>query len=181
MSDDIFKRHISRLRSSLAAHSPDTICEFITQHTYLNGKKFSFEGHEYQKEILEDPAQTIVIVKSAQLGISEMSARLALARCALIDGFNTIYTLPSASAAGNFMQTRISPVVDSSPYLKELVSKDVDNNSIKRFSNSHLFLKGCQVDRQAISVPADLLVCDEVNNSDLEVLALFEKPIDRGL
>ena len=174
MSDDIFKRHISRLRSSLAAHSPDTICEFITQHTYLNGKKFSFEGHEYQKEILEDPAQTIVIVKSAQLGISEMSARLALARCALIDGFNTIYTLPSASAAGNFMQTRISPVVDSSPYLKELVSKDVDNNSIKRFSNSHLFLKGCQVDRQAISVPADLLVCDEVNNSDLEVLALFE-------
>ena len=49
---------------------PDTICEFITQHTYLNGKKFSFEGHEYQKEIRR-PAQTIVIVKSAQLGISD--------------------------------------------------------------------------------------------------------------
>ena len=174
MSDDIFKRHISRLRSSLAAHSPDTICDFITQHTYLNGKKFSFDGHEYQQEILEDPAQTIIIAKSAQLGISEMSARLSLARCALIDGFSTIYTLPSASAAGNFMQTRISPVVDSSPYLKELVSKEVDNSSIKRFSNSYLYLKGCQVDRQAISVPADLLVCDEVNNSDQDVLTLFE-------
>lgn len=174
MSDEIFKRHISRLRSSLAAHSPDTICDFITQHTYLNGKKFNFDGHDYQKKILEDPAQTVVIVKSAQLGISEMSARLALARCALIDGFNCIYTLPSASAAGNFMQTRISPVVDGSPYLRELVSKDVDNNSIKRFSNSHIFLKGCQVDRQAISVPADLLICDEVNNSDQDVLTLFE-------
>ena len=181
MADDIFKRHTSRLRSSLAAHSPATICDFITQHTYLNGKKFSFDGHEYQKEILEDPAQTIVITKSAQLGISEMSARLALARCALIDGFSTIYTLPSASAAGNFMQTRISPVVDSSPYLKEIVSKDVDNNSIKRFSNSHLFLKGCQVDRQAISVPADLLVCDEVNNSDQDVLTLFESRLIHSL
>lgn len=174
MSDDIFKRHVSRLRASLAAHSPDTICDFITQHTYLNGKKFSFDGHEYQREILEDPAQTIIIAKSAQLGISEMSARLALARCALIDGFSTIYTLPSASAAGNFMQTRISPVVDSSPYLKEIVSKDVDNTSIKRFSNSYLYLKGCQVDRQAISVPADMLICDEVNNSDQDVLTLFE-------
>lgn len=174
MADDIFKRHVARLRSSLAAHSPDTICDFVTEHTYLNGKKFSFEGHAYQREILEDPAQTIIIAKSAQLGISEMSARLALARCALVDGFNTIYTLPSASAAGNFMSTRISPIVDSSPYLKELVSKDVDNNSIKRFSNSYLYLKGCQVDRQAISVPADLLICDEVNNSDQDVLTLFE-------
>lgn len=174
MADDIFKRHISRLRSSLAAHSPDTICDFITQHTYLNGKKFSFKGHEYQREILEDPAPTIIIAKSAQLGISEMSARLALARGALIDGFSTIYTLPSATAAGNFMQTRINPIVDSSPYLKEIVSKDVDNTSIKRFSNSYLYLKGCQVDRQAISVPADLLICDEVNNSDQDVLTLFE-------
>ena len=84
MSSETFKRHISRLRSSLAAHSPDTICDFITQHTYLNGQKFSFAGHEYQQEILNDPAQTIIITKSAQLGISEMSARLALARCALI-------------------------------------------------------------------------------------------------
>ena len=174
MSSETFKRHISRLRSSLAAHSPDTICDFITQHTYLNGQKFSFAGHEYQQEILNDPAQTIVIVKSAQLGISEMSARLALARCALIDGFSTIYTLPSASAAQSFMKTRITPVVDSSPYLSELVSGDVDNSSVKRFSNSYLYLKGCQVDRQAISVPADLLVCDEVNNSDQDVMTLFE-------
>jgi len=174
MIDPIAKRHLSRLHSSLSAHSPDTICDFILQHTYLNGKKFSFEGHEYQRKILEDNAQNIYIVKSAQLGISEMSARKALGNCALIDGFSTIYTLPSATAAQNFMQTRINPVVDGSPYLKELVDKNVDNTSIKRFSNSYLYLKGCQVDRQAISVPADMLVCDEVNNSDQDVLSLFE-------
>ena len=174
MSDDIFKRHVSRLRSSLAAHSPDTICDFITQHTYLNGKKFSFEGHSYQREILEDPAQTLVIVKSAQLGISEMSARLALARCALIDGFTSIYTLPSAMAAQQFMSTRINPIVDGSPYLREIVSKDVDNTSIKRLGNSYLYMKGCQVDRQAISVPGDMCVFDEVNNSSQDVMTLFE-------
>lgn len=172
--DAIFKRHTARLRSSLAAHSPDTICEFIETHTFLKGQKFSFAGHEYQRKILEDPAQNIVIIKSAQIGISEMSARLALARCNLVNGFSTIYTLPSASAAQNFMKTRIDPVVDSSPYLKESVSKDVDNSSVKRFADSYLYLKGCQVDRQAISVPADMLVADEVDNSSQDVLTLFE-------
>ena len=97
-----FKQHVSRLRSSLSAHSPDSICEFITEHTYLRGKKFSFEGHEYQEEILRDPSRNIVITKSAQIGISEMSARLAVARAVLINGFSTIYTLPSASAAQSF-------------------------------------------------------------------------------
>lgn len=174
MSDDAFARHMSRLKASLSAHSADTICDFITEHTYLKGKKFSFEGHEYQKEILQDPASTIVISKGAQLGISEMSSRLALARCALIDGFSVIYTLPSATAAGAFMQSRISPVVESSPYLKELISKEVDNVSVKRFAESWLYLKGCNKDTQALSVPCDLLICDETDNSDQEVMTLFD-------
>lgn len=173
----VFKNHISRLRSSLAAHSPDTICDFITTHTYMKGERFSFSGHDYQRRILEDPSPNIVIMKSAQIGISEMSARLAVARCALINGFSTIYTLPSASAAANFMQTRIAPIVDSSPYLSEIVSKDVDNSSVKRFGDSYLYLKGCQVDRQALSVPSDAVIFDEIDNSDQGVMTLFESRI----
>lgn len=172
-----FKQHVSRLRSSLSAHSPDSICEFITEHTYLRGKKFSFEGHEYQEEILRDPSRNIVITKSAQIGISEMSARLAVARAVLINGFSTIYTLPSASAAQSFMKTRITPIVDSSPYLRELVSSDVDNSSVKRFGDSYIYLKGCQVDRQAISTPADMVLFDETDNSDQDVMTLFESRI----
>lgn len=174
IDDDIFQRHLERLKSSMAAHSQDTICDFITTHTFMKGQKFSFSGHEYQRTILEDQSQNIVIIKSAQIGISEMSARLALARAALTNGFSTIYTLPAASAAQNFMKTRIDPVVDSSPYLSELVSKDVDNSSVKRFGDSYVYLKGAQVDRQAISVPADMIVMDEVDNSNQDVLTLYE-------
>lgn len=173
-SDPIFQNHIARLKSSLSAHGHNTICDFITEHTYMRGARFSFDGHEYQRKILEDPSQNIVILKSAQIGISEMSARLALARAVLVNGFSTIYTLPAASAAQNFMKTRIDPVVNSSPYLSDLVSKDVDNSSVKRFGESYVYLKGAQVDRQAISVPADMIVMDEVDNSNQDVLTLFE-------
>lgn len=171
---EIFRRHIARLRSSLAAHSPETICDFITTHTFLRGQRFSFAGHEYQREILNDPAQNIVITKSAQIGISEMSARLAVARGVLINGFSTIYTLPSATAARDFMRDRINPIIDSSEYLRELEGSTVDNMGAKKFGDSFLYLKGCQVDRQAISVPADMLINDEVNNSDQNVMTLFE-------
>ena len=174
MKDDIFLRHVARLKSSLSAHGHNTICDFITEHTYIRGARFDFHGHEYQRKILEDQSQNIVILKSAQIGISEMSARLALAKAVLINGFSTIYTLPAASAAQNFMKTRIDPVVNSSPYLSELVSKDVDNSSVKRFGESYVYLKGAQVDRQAISVPADMIVMDEVDNSNQDVLTLFE-------
>lgn len=174
MSDGLFERHVSRLRSSLSASSHNTICDFITEHTYIRGQKFSFIGHEYQRKILEDRSQNIVIIKSAQIGISEMSGRMALARSVLVNGFSTIYTLPSATAAQNFMKTRIDPVIDSSPYLSEMMSKDVDNSSVKRFGDSYLYLRGSQVDRQAISIPADLLVIDEVDNSSQEVITLYE-------
>lgn len=174
MSDGIFQRHVARLKSSLSAHSQDTICDFITEHTYLRGEKFSFVGREYQKKILEDKSQDIVILKSAQIGISEMSARLALARSVLVNGFSTIYTLPSALDGQRFMKTRVDPVIDSSPYLSELVSKEVDNSAVKRFGDSYLYLRGAQVDRQAISIPADLLVVDEVDNSNQDVITLYE-------
>jgi hypothetical protein len=170
----LFDRHLARLRSSLSAHSHDTICDFITEHTYIRGQRFSFTGHEYQRKILEDKSQNIVILKSAQIGISEMSARLALARAVLVTGFSTIYTLPSATAAQNFMKTRMDPVIDSSPYLSELVSKEVDNASVKRFGDSYVYCRGAQVDRQAISIPADLLVVDEVDNSNQDVITLYE-------
>lgn len=172
--DELFQRHIARLRSSVTAHGRETICTFIQTNTYLRGANFSFKDHEYQQHIIEDQSPEKIVIKSAQMGISEMSARIALAMGNLIDGFSTIYTLPSALAAQNFMKTRIDPVIESSPYLREAVSSSVDNTSIKKFGESYLYLKGAQVDSQAISVPADMLIGDEVDNSNPDVLTLFE-------
>jgi len=177
MPSELFKHHIHRLQTVANASSNTDIATFIKKNTYLKGEPFTFAGHEYQEDILNEEAPNLVIIKSAQIGISEMSARLAISRCALINGFSAIYTLPSATRAQEFMKTRIDPVVQASPYLKSLVSSDVDNASVKRFGDSYLWLKGCQVDRQAISTPADLLIFDETDNSDLDVMTLFESRI----
>jgi hypothetical protein len=172
--NDLFENHVARLRSSLQAHSKETICAFIQTHTYLRGRPFSFADHEYQQFIIEDQSPEKVVIKSAQMGISEMSTRIAIAMGNLIDGFSTIYTLPSAKAAQSFMKTRVDPIISGSPYLKGAVSSSVDNTEVKQFGESYLYLKGAQVDTQAISVPADMLIGDEVDNSNPDVLTLFE-------
>lgn len=174
LDDRVFKRHIARMKAMLQTHGKETICAFLTQNTRLRGEPFSFLNHEYQQYILEDESIDKVIIKSAQMGISEMSARMAIAYCNLIDAFTTIYTLPSAQAASDFMKTRIDPVIQGSPYLSDTISKAVDNTLMKRFGDSYLYLKGAQVDSQAISVPADMLICDEVDNSNQSVMTLFE-------
>lgn len=176
-NDRIFKDHIERLRSSLSAHNANTICDFITTHTYLRGERFSFSGHTYQRTILEDPSPNLVIIKSAQIGISEMSARLTVARAALINGFSSGYLLPSASAAKHFMQSRIQPLIDSSPYLRDMNSKDVSNTAVIKLGDSYIWGKGCQVERQALSTPLDLCVFDEIDAADQEVMTLFESRI----
>ena len=176
----LFRRHISRLRSSLSAHSQDTLCQFLKEYTYLRGEKFTFSGHEFQERILSDKSQEIIVIKPAQVGLSEASARLAIARTALTNGFSTIYTLPAASFAKNFMNTRINTVIRGSEYLRDLVSADVDNSEFKQFGESFLYCKGAQVDRQAISVPADFLVVDEVNNSSQDVITLYESRLNHS-
>lgn len=48
----------------------------------MRGESFNFVGHEYQKWIIEDKSQEIVVIKPAQVGLSEITARLAVARTA---------------------------------------------------------------------------------------------------
>ena len=103
-----------------------------------------------------------------------MSSRLAIAKTALVRGFNTMYTLPSAMAMQKFMKTRMDPIIAGSPYLRNLVSKDVNSSIVKQFGDSFLYGSGSSVDTQAISTSVDLLVQDEVDNSNPNVLTLFE-------
>ncbi len=172
--DNLWKSHVTRLKTGMSAQSHNSICDFLTEHTYLAGQKFTFDGHEYQRKILEDGENDIVILKSAQIGISEMSSRLAIAKTALVRGFNTMYTLPSATAMQKFMKTRIDPIITGSPYLRGVVSKDVNSSIVKQFGDSFLYGSGSSVDTQAISTSVDLLIQDEVDNSNPNVLTLFE-------
>jgi hypothetical protein len=170
-----FKHHVERIKSAtLNKHSLGSIPEWIEQNTFINGDPYSFKDHEYQERILRDTSKEVVIIKPSQVGISETSARLALALCAVVRGYTVAYTLPTAGFAATFMRTRIDPIIQGSPFLTSAIHTTTDNAEVKRIGDSYLYLKGSQSSNAPISVPCDHLIHDEVDFSDPEVISQYQ-------
>lgn len=175
LDSPVFLHHVERLKSStLNKFTMETIPEWIVKNTFINGENYSFDDHEYQYAILSDGSREIVVRKCSQVGISETSARMSLALCAVTRGYTVAYTLPTAGFASTFMRTRIDPIIQNSPYLKSMLQGELDNTEVKKIGDSFLYLKGAQSSNAPISVPCDHLVHDEVDFSDSEVLSQYQ-------
>lgn len=173
-----FLHHVERLKSAtINKLSMEHLPEWICKHTKLAGEPYSFIDHEYQERILRSMAREINVRKCSQVGLSETSARMALALCAVTRAYTVAYTLPTAGFAATFMRTRIDPVIDGSEYLKSLVHTTTDNSEVKRFGDSYLYLKGAQSSNAPISVPCDHLIHDEIDFSDPEVIGQYHSRI----
>lgn len=175
MFDDAFETHLDRLKTAvLKGHSLTSIPRWIEEKTFLMGRPFSFRDHEFQKRILEDLSQEINVRKCSQIGLSELSARRALAITNILEGVTMIYTLPTANFAKTFAKTRIDPIVEGSAALRASVHPTMDNTETKQFNQSFIFIKGTVGTGAAISIPADFLTHDEVDFSDPEVLSNYQ-------
>lgn len=172
--NDTQKFHLARVRAATTNRlKRSDLAKWIEENTKINGKPFSFNKHEYQQRILSDDSPELVIRKSAQTGISEMSMRMALALIMVMPGaFRIGYTFPSASFAAGYAKTRLNPIILDSPALRAAISTaDIDSSEIKTFGRGkELYFKGAAVGNAAISTTLDLLVHDELSFSDPEII-----------
>lgn len=177
--DEVTKLHLSRLKAgTISKIDPSQLSYWVEQNTYLNGKKYSFVGHEYQRKIMDDPHPHKVVRKCSQVGISECALRWSAGLMGVMSNFTLIYVLPTSSFAGTYGKTRFDPIVQNSPALKGLMSTSgVDNQDVKQFGSNYLWMRGSTSDTAPISVAADCLVFDEKSFCDPEILASFSSRI----
>lgn len=163
-----FADHFARVKDAINnVYGIYNLAPWIEKYTYLDGKRFSFKDHEFQKDILADTAPTSIIVKCAQIGLSELAYRYAIAACCTQDDMSIIYTFPSSSDAEKNNRTRIDPMIEGSPEVKRLVNPNLSNSEVKQFGrNSFLFFKGTFSATQALSTPANAVIHDEWDKSD---------------
>jgi len=147
--------------------------KFISTHTYLRGSRYSFRDHEFQEKIITDDAQIVNTQKCSQIGLSEIMARFGVAVVNMIPDFSVIVTFPFSGDASNFAKTRIDPFIESSPKLKEAVNRKMNNGEIKQFNTSFMYFRGTNGKTQAISIPADMIISDEIDRSDPHVLSQY--------
>lgn len=148
------------------------LCEHTT-HPKNNKKPWSFADHEMQIDIANETRHHVLIRKCSQVGLSELSVRISLAMLAIFPGSTAIYTLPTAKFAGKFAKSRINPVVEASKTLKELVPSGADSSELKQFGTSFLYIVGTSGSSSPISIPADMLIRDEVDFSNQSLLSMF--------
>lgn len=165
----MFKEHFQRLQDDLSQrYSIFDLGPWICDNTYIDGKRFNFKHHEYQNDIISDNSSTVLVNKAAQTGLSEIFARWALAVCCTQRNFTAIWTFPSASDAINFSKARLTPIIASSKAIQAKLSKTVDSVDLKQFGvDTFLYTRGTISETAGLSVPADILIHDELDRSDV--------------
>lgn len=175
MLDNLALMHLQRMRAaSTNQYTRADLLRWVCNETYLNGRKFSTKGHEYQERILMDQSQELAIKKPSQVGISELSLRMALGLVTMIPNFSLIYTMPTATLASLYTKTRLDPIIQNSPALRDAIRGELDSSESKQLgANNFLYMRGSTGSNAAISVAADCVITDEVDFSDPNVVEMM--------
>jgi len=170
--------HLKRLDTALFnSYDLGDVVRYLEEKTFLKGDRFSFADHEFQQDILSDTSKSVYVQKCAQIGMSEAMARYALAITRIMPYFSVILTMPFAADSANFSKTRLTPIIEESPDLRGAIDPDLDNSEIKGIGTGLLYTRGCSGTTSAISVPADMLIHDEVDRSDADALGQYQSRI----
>lgn len=170
--------HLDRMSTALFnSYDLSGVVRYLEEKTFLKGDRFSFKDHEFQEQILSDTSSVVNVQKCAQVGMSEAMARYALAVARVMPYFSVIMTMPFSADATNFAKTRLDPIISETPDLKNNMDKELDNSEVKGIENSLLYMRGCQGVTAALSVPADMLIHDELDKSDPAIVGQYQSRI----
>lgn len=170
--------HLLRLETALFnSYDLSGVVRYLEEKTFLKDDRFSFKDHEFQETILSDTSKVVNVQKCAQVGMSEAMARYGLAVARVMPYFNVILTMPFKDDATNFAKTRLDPIINESPDLKSNMDRELNNSEVKGIQNSLLYMRGCSGTTAALSVPADMLIHDEVDRSDPDIIGQYQSRI----
>jgi hypothetical protein len=149
----------------------DPLAEWAVRNIRLEGKPFSFEGHAYLRALYDDTAAHVVLSKAAQIGGTVWAILRSLHTC--LQGLNVLYFFPTRSDVIEFSKSRVGPLIADNALLARRV-KDTDTAGLKRIGEAYLYLRGTQSPVGLKSVPADMVVFDELDEvtPDAKVRAL---------
>jgi hypothetical protein len=103
-----------------------------------------------------------VLSKAAQIGGTTWAILRSIHAC--LTGLNVIYFFPTRTDVLEFSKSRVSPLLAENPFLLRLMT-DTDTAGLKRIGDAHLYLRGMQSTVGMKSVPADMVVFDELDET----------------
>lgn len=147
-----------------------------------NGDSAHPKGYEPLRAIYEDDHPDIVVMKPAQVGVSEWAITRAMHALDVgakywgtnNDGLNVGYLFPTQEALYDFSKERISALNEESPHLANFF-RDYDDVGFKKAGRSYFYIRGAWSTKALKSFKADLLILDELDEMLPRAVALAIK------
>ena len=169
---------VERLRMRLDREAGmQKLDETVLKYGYANGSAWSFKDHEFQREIIKDTSSRISVRKCSQVGLSEVMVQKLLAMAASLRHVRIIFTLPTKDMAVAFSKYRVDGAIDQSDFYAGMVEKASNSASQKKIGSCMVYIAGSFGANSAISVPAEILIHDEVDFSNQVVLGKLNSRI----
>lgn len=144
--------------------------ETVLKYGHANGQPWSFKDHEFQREIIRDTSSRISVRKCSQVGLSEIMVQKLLAMAASLRHVRIIFTLPTKEMATSFSRDRVDGAIDQSDFYSGLVEKANNSAAQKKIGSCMVYLTGTFGSNSAISIPAEVVICDELDFSNPVVI-----------
>lgn len=126
---------------------------YMLKHNLIRGHNITFsipnrdkskaQAHRpWQTKMLNDNHPNIAVIKSRQLGLSEIgyNKMLHFADTHSSDAVKCLFTFPTADQVAKFVQSRINPTLQE-PYFSSIVNHDNDSLKYKQIRNSSMFFR----------------------------------------
>lgn len=168
-ANSYLRRRALELASPATRAVTDPLAEWAVNKIRLDGRPFRFDGHEYLRAIYDDTTPHIILSKAAQIGGTTWAVLRSIHAC--ISGLNVIYFFPTRTDVLEFSKSRVGPMLGDNPFLANQMT-NTDTAGLKRIGNAHLYLRGMKSSVGMKSVPADMIVFDELDEASPDARAL---------
>lgn len=144
--------------------APLTIGEWVPKAGIMvGGRPYSYEGFEFQQQIVEDDHPIQVLQKAAQIGASEIMAIRSIYVAAHL-GLTSLYYLDNDKKAKTFGKKRIQRLINRSPELKGQIGETYSWDHMD-LGDGSIQVMGMFSEANVITAPGDYVIRDEVDRS----------------
>jgi len=182
MYDNHLQSFIADLESKLYQDAAGlSTYDWINRNTTLNGKPFTCDRYPFQKDILNDTGNRLVVKKISQVGLTEIQMRKMACFLMLNPHTQGIFSLPDKNLMKRFSQTRLLPMINEDAVFNRVAGggKPTRNVDLIQFMRSFLNIV-IGSESSATSITGDILAVDEVDLTSPEVLALFDSRLQNS-
>jgi hypothetical protein len=150
-------------------------------HIIVDGTPFTYEKHEYLRDVYRDNHPFTVDMKSTQMCLTTRAMLRVVYNARFRNLRGILYLFPSRTDVSDFSKGRIDPLVEENSDTIGQWIQDTNATNIKRIWNAFLYLRGMKSRVGLKSVPADFIVYDELDEAPQNAVDMADERMSHSV